>query len=133
MPLASPDDVLFNSTSVGLVILLVGAVNGFLWHWATPANFMNRRYAMSIAALGLGSLAIALSAQTQFDRAASFTVPLVVTGVVITAALTPFLARTQKGGIWIHGLLVLVAVALSIGLAGQGDQESGSLSLPPPP
>ena len=76
---------------------------------------------------------MALAAQTQFDNAVEFTVALALISVVINVVGTPFAAQSSRIGIWPYGALVVVAVVLSISLAGQGDQESGSLSLPPPP
>ena len=79
------------------------------------------------------AFAIATGAQTQFDNAVQFTVPLAVITAVIAVIGTPVVAMNERIGIWTSGLLVIVAVALSLALAGQADQESGSLSLPPPP
>ena len=63
---------------------------------------------------------------------------MAIVAVLVTAIATPFVAVNQRNGLWvgkpwISAALVVAAVALSQVLAGLGDQESGSLSLPPPP
>ena len=78
-------------------------------------------------------IAVASLAQTQFDDALSFTIPLAVTIALVTILGTPISATNDRLGIWFSGILVFVAIVLSFALAGQGDQESGSLSLPPAP
>ena len=133
LPLESPDDIIFNSASVGFSVLLMGGVNGVLWHWSLPEKWFNRRYLLTSVGLVAASLAVATGAQTQFDNAIEYTVPLALIGSVGTVVLTAFIGTRPRFGIWLQGFLVVIAVALSIGLAGQGDQESGSLSLPPPP
>jgi hypothetical protein len=133
IPLISPDDALFNSASVGFAILAMGAVNGILWNWADPERWLNRRYLLTSIALLFVALGIAGSVQTQLDNATEFTIPLAMIGVVATLILTPLLNSNEKTEIWRNGFLALIAVVVSIALAGQGDQESGSLSLPPPP
>ena len=138
LPLVSPDDILFNSASVGFAILAIGAVNGLFWHWSAVGHLLNRRYTSTSLGLLLVALAVAAAAQTQFDNAVEFTIPLALVAVLITVIATPFVAGNRRAALrfskpWVHLLLVVVAVALSLALAGQGDQESGSLSLPPPP
>ena len=132
LPLESPDDIVLNSASVGFAVLLMGGVNGILWHWSRTERWLNRRYSLTSVALVAASLAVAIGAQTQFDNAVEYTVPLALIGSIGTVVLTPYIATRPRSGTWLQGFLVVIAVATSIGLAGQGDQESGSLSLPPP-
>ncbi|MCH7983410.1 MAG: hypothetical protein J4O01_09730 [Chloroflexi bacterium] len=138
LPLKSPDDILFNTASVGIATLGIGAVNGLLWHWSAVNLPLNRRYVFTSLGLLTVALAVAAGAQTQFDSAVAFTVPLALLAVLITVVATPFVAINRRAGLWFakpwtSAVLIVVAVALSLALAGQGDQESGSLSLPPPP
>ena len=138
LPLKSPDDILFNTASVGIATLGIGAVNGLLWHWSAVNLPLNRRYVFTSLGLLTVALAVAAGAQTQFDSAVAFTVPLALLAVLITVVATPFVAANRRAVLWfakpwMSAVLIVVAVALSLALAGQGDQESGSLSLPPPP
>ena len=133
LPLKSPDDIIFNAASVGFGSLAVGVATGIVWHWSGGARLTDRRYLSGAIAVMAIALAIAAGAQTQFDNAVQFTVPVAVITAVIAVIGTPVVAMNERIGIWTSGLLVIVAVALSLALAGQADQESGSLSLPPPP
>ena len=133
LPLNSPDDILFNSASVGFMPIGFRAVCGIAWHRSGGNRFLNRRYVAASVGLSVAGLMVALAAQTQFDNAVEFTVPLCLISVVISVVGTPFAAQSSRIGNWPYGALVVVAVVLNISLAGQGDQESGSLSLPPPP
>ena len=133
LPLESPDDIILNAASVGFGALIVGAINGFLWHLASANSLLNRRYVVLSALLFVGVVAVAIFAQTQFDDPLSFTLPLALIIAALSIVGTPVIATNERIQIWLPGLLVVIAVALSIALAGQGDQESGSLSLPPAP
>jgi len=133
LPLKSPDDILFNSASVGFMSIGFGAVCGIAWHRSGSNRLLNRRYVAASLGISVAALAVALGAQTQLDNAVEFTVPLTLIAIVVSVVGTPFAARSARFGIWFYRFIVLVAVVLSISLVGQGDQESGSLSLPPPP
>jgi uncharacterized membrane protein len=133
LPLESPDDIVLNAGSVGFGALVVGAANGILWHFSASDSKFNKRYIVLSAVLFVVIIAVASLAQTQFDDAVSFTIPLAVTISLLTILGTPILATNDRLGIWFSGILVFVAIVLSFALAGQGDQESGSLSLPPAP
>jgi uncharacterized membrane protein len=133
LPLESPDDIILNAASVGFVALIVGAINGFFWHLASMKSLLDRRYLVLSGVLFVGVVAVAIFAQTQFDDPLSFTLPLALIIAALSIVGTPVIATNERIQIWLPGLLVVIAVALSIALAGQGDQESGSLSLPPAP
>jgi Na+/proline symporter len=133
LPLESPDDIVFNAASVGFAALIVGAVSGLIWHWMTSDGATSRAYIAGSVVLAIVVLVIASLAQTQFDDAVMFTVPLAIIVAVISTVGTPFAASNERLGNWSIAVFVVVAVGLSLALAGQGDQESGALSLPPPP
>jgi hypothetical protein len=78
-------------------------------------------------------LLIAVLAQMQLDDALVFTVPLALVIAICSIFLTPVFATGTKYGTLATVVLVFIAVVLSIVLAGQGDQESGTLTLPPAP
>jgi drug/metabolite transporter (DMT)-like permease len=131
LPLESPNDGLFNSASVGLTSLAVGGIIGLLWNRFPSDRKLNRRYAYSSATLLLIAVTTAGSMQMLFDDAIKFTVPLAIIVVVTCTVMTPVLAINNRTITLLHGVLVLAAVVLSISFAGHGDQESGSLLLPP--
>ena len=133
LPLESPDDIVLNAASVGFGALGLGFVSGIAWHRYGSDDMFNRRYVASSIGLLVASLAIAAAAQLQLEDALLFTVPLALISAVISIVGTPIAATNARIGNWIPGLLVILAVVLSIALAGQSDQESGSLTLPPPP
>lgn len=133
IPLESPDDIIFNSASVGFAALGYGGLTGLVWHWSKSDASVQRQYIASSFGLIVAALAVAVAAQTQFDDAVLFTVPLALISSLIPVFGTPIAARSEKFRNWNYLVVVILAVVLSIVLAGQGDQESGALSLPPVP
>jgi uncharacterized membrane protein len=133
LPLESPDDIVFNAASVGFASIVVGAATGLIWHLTNSVGLLDSRYLIGSGALLAVVVAVAVGAQTQFEDAAIFTIPLGLIAATVSIVATPFASNNQRIGIWMNGLLVIIAVGMSLALAGQGDQESGSLSLPPPP
>ena len=133
LPLESPDDIVLNAATVGFGALGVGAASGITWHKSQSEGPFSKQYLSSSIGLFMAALAIAVVAQTQFDDALIFTLPLALIVAVISIVGTPLVATNKRIGNWATGVLIVVAVALSIALSGQGDQNSGSLSLPPPP
>ena len=132
LPLHSPHDALLNTGSIVIGALAVGVATGTLWRVAPDRRGRLLRFAI-IWAIGLGAIvAVAVGAEAQIDRSVSFVIPLAVIVVMVTASLTPPLAKVSiLRAWWVTPAAVLVALSVGIGLAGQGDQESGRLELPP--
>ena len=75
---------------------------------------------------------VAIVAQTQLERSVSYIVPLAAIVFVLTGVLTILLAREDTEiPRWAVILAVAIALVIGVALAGQGDQESGELELPP--
>ena len=132
LPLHSPNDVLFGTVPVVAGSLLLGLAAGAVWTRLASGPNPRRRFALIwLAAFAASVLAMA-AVDAWLDRMLSFGAPLAaitfaVTGVfVVSAAEIPAL-RSR----WLTAIGLLIALALGLGLAGQGDQESGRLELPP--
>ena len=112
--------------------LLAGLGSGLLWHALRASPHRPLLFAASLAAvLGLVSAA-AVAGESQLARSVSYIVPLAAIVLGLTGVLTVLLLRAAWTASWRLSILaVIVAVGLGIGLAGQGDQESGRLELPP--
>ena len=144
LPLHSPSDAFFNSASVMVGALAVGLGAGVLWSFLgsslgrffghDPAGEAHRQtiFGACIAlAFGLVSV-IALIGETQLERSVSYVVPLAAVVLGITGSLTLLLLRSPQILLWrLTVLMIIAAIGIGIGLAGQGDQKSGGLELPP--
>lgn len=131
LPLESPSDAFLNSASVVIFTLLLGLIAGAVWH-AVERNPKNLVYFATVLVAGFLVISVgALAANTQVERMASFTLPLAAIAFVVVGVLTVVLAKVSLPKMWPSAAAVVVALAVGIGLAGQGDQESGDLFLPP--
>ena len=133
IPLESPDDIRLNSATVGLAALFVGTVSGGLWRLSGSVYEATRRFWLYSAMLGIVILFAAVLAESQLDDALIFTIPLAIIVAICSIFFTSVFATKAQYGNWSGIALVIVAVVLSIALAGLGDQKSGELALPPPP
>ena len=131
LPLYSPLDLVFNTLTVTLAALAVGLIAGLLWS-GTAAN-PNRvlLYGGGLAALFIIVVVIAIIGNLWLERFLSFTLPLAVIIFALCGGLTPLLQRLQPpGSRWAAAVMVIACLGLGVGLAGQGDTQSGDLSLP---
>ena len=132
LPLESPHDGLLNTASIVVIALLAAVVAGFAWKLLPGEQPRTMRFAI-LMLLGFAVVAGATAlAQTQLERAVSFGLPIAALVAVIIGGGVPLLA--DKGRAlpwWLAIAAVVIALAVGAGLAGQGDQESGELELPP--
>lgn len=132
LPLESPADTFFNSASVALGSLAVGLGAGLLLKALDGREDQETPFLIALALAFLLVCIVAIIAQTQLERAVSYIVPLAAIVFVLTGVLTILLAREDAEiPRWAVILAVVVALGIGVGLAGQGDQESGELELPP--
>ncbi|HXF50367.1 MAG TPA: YceI family protein [Dehalococcoidia bacterium] len=131
LPLESPDDLVFNTFTVTLGALLAGAVMGVLW-WALPAGRSRVPLFGALCAAGLAvSTVAAFGFEALVDGAVGFMVPLAALVFACVAVATPLLSEAPWRRSWIAApVLSAVALAVGVGLMGQGDEESGRLELP---
>ena len=135
LPLQSPDDIIFNSATVVVGSLLSGAMAGFMWRIIPQRgrNYGRKKFkflALWTIAFGV-VVALAFVGETQLDRVVSFVLPLAGIVFVVIAVLTIEIDRTFKLRWWVAVVAIVIALGIGFGLAGQGDEESGRLTLPP--
>ena len=132
LPLHSPHDALLNSASVTWGVLLLALVSGLAWRRLSHEPNAVRRFAVLMAVGFFIWVGVAFAIGTMLTRMVSFSVPLAAIAFGGIAVLTPLFARVPLASRWpVVVVALIVAAAVGIGLAGQGDQESGRLELPP--
>ena len=98
LPLHSPVDSVFNSATVAVACLVLGAIAGVLW------NRMGERPLVVngvLVVLFVLVLVVALVGNGFLDRFASFVLPLAAIAFVVCIALTPSACpRTSAGPTW---------------------------------
>lgn len=131
LPLESPDDVVFNTFTVTIGALLAGAVMGVLW-WALPAGRSRLPLFVALCVAGVAlSAAAAFAFESAVEGAVGFMVPLAALVFACLAVTTPLLLEAPWRRSWVIApVLSAVALAMGVGLMGQGDEESGRLELP---
>lgn len=132
LPLHSPHDALLNSASVVWGVLLLALASGLVYRRVHRGPNAARRFTIVMAIGFLVWVAIAFAIGTMLTRMVSFSVPLAAIAFGGIAVLAPPLARSPLASRWpIVAVALVIAAAVGVGLAGQGDQESGRLELPP--
>ena len=132
LPLHSPADVLFNAGTVTLGALATGGLAGILLDRLQQRPGGLRLFYGAWAGAFAALVLVAVAGESQLDRTVAYVVPLGAIVLGTTGALTPWLAGSGVVRRWRLVLAVVaVAMAVGVGLAGQGDQASGTLELPP--
>lgn len=132
LPLKSPDDALFNSATVAGGTVVFGVVAGAFWRLlARRPNPWVLFTAIWAAGFGVVAALTAIGESPVLEGMLPFVLSLAALAFALTGALTPWLARPLASRWWAAPAALVVALAIGIPLAGQGDQESGELALPP--
>ena len=132
LPLHSPADVLFNAGTVTVGALATGGLAGIVVGRVRRRTGGVRLFYGAWAGAFVALVLVAAVAESQLDRTVAYVVPLGAIVLGTTGALTPRLAGSRVVGSWRLVLAVVaVAMAVGVGLAGEGDQASGKLELPP--
>ena len=132
LPLHSPNDVLFGTVPIVAGSLLLGLTAGAVWTQLASGPNPRKRFALIWLAVFAVSGAAMAVVDSWLDRMLSFGAPLAaitfaLTGAFVVAARHIPILRSR----WVTAIGLLLALAVGLGLAGQGDQESGRLELPP--
>ena len=131
LPLRSPLDIAFNTLTVTVASLVVGIASGLLWKALADNPRRLLYYAGGLAAAFVVVAVVALVGNMWLERFAAFTIPLAAIVFALSGILAPMVGGISVAAV--RGLAVVLLIAsigLGIGLAGQGDTESGELSLP---
>ncbi len=131
LPLHSPLDLVFNTLTVTLASLAVGLIAGLLWTGLAANPRRPLLYGSTLASLFIIVVVIAIIGNLWLERFLSFILPLAVIVFALCGGLTPLLQRLPApGNRWAAAVMVIACLGLGVGLAGQGDTQSGDLSLP---
>ena len=131
LPLRSPLDLAFNTLTITLASLVVGMASGLLWKTLADNPRRPLYYAGGLAAAFVVVAVVALVGNMWLERFAAFTIPLAAIVFALSGILAPVVGGIS--GAAVRGLavvLLIASVGLGVGLASQGDTESGELSLP---
>ena len=131
LPLRSPLDLAFNTLTITLASLFVGIASGLLWKTLSNNPRRLQYYAGGLAAAFVVVAVVALVGNMWLERFAAFTIPLAAIVFALSGILAPVVGGIS--GAAARGLavvLLIASVGLGVGLASQGDTESGELSLP---
>ena len=132
LPLRSPLDSLFNSGSVAMAGLAAGLTAGVVWRLLANATHRSVLFAISWALAFVAVALVSVIGETQLERLVAFVLPLAAIILLLTGVLTPPMAGSSMlRRWWLAPALALLALGVGLALAGQGDQESGRLELPP--
>ena len=132
LPLEAPADTYFNSASVAVGSLVLGLGAGILLKALDSQDDPDIPYLAILALSFVVVCVFAIIAGTQLERSVTYIVPLAATVFVVTGVLTLLLDREDvQLPRWAVAGAVVLALVIGIALAGQGDQESGRLELPP--
>ena len=131
LPLRSPLDIAFNTLTVTVASLVVGIASGLLWKALADNPRRLLYYAGGLAAAFVVVAVVAVVGNMWLERFAAFTISLAAIVFALSGILAPMVGGISVAAV--RGLAVVLLIAsigLGIGLAGQGDTESGELSLP---
>ena len=133
LPLHSPNDLLFNSATVSVGAIALGIAAAAAWSRLSDTKRPTLYFSLL---LGAGLILFALTSlllDAFLERTFTFSVPPAATAVVLVGVVVPLLDRgAVVPNLWATLAALGVAAVVGFGLAGQGDEESGELSLPLP-
>ncbi len=132
LPLYSPSDLVFNSATVAVAAIVIGAAAGGTWRILSLHRRRLLRFSL-LCSVGFGVVVLAaVGGEQLLDRSISFGVPLAAIDFSLIGLFTPYLARASwTRNRWLPPVFLATAIMVGLALAGLGDQESIDLELPP--
>jgi polyisoprenoid-binding protein YceI len=133
IPFDSPDDVIYNSGTVAIGTLAFGVLAGLLWAAMESQRNRLRIYAGAAGVALVAGIVFAAVSEQLLSGAFRFMLPLELIALAIVVPLVPLLSMVGLPERWqLAGAPVSLIAGLAIGLgfAGVGDEESGKLTLP---
>ena len=132
LPLHAPSDTLFNSISVTAAALIAGLAAAAIWNATKSRDGGTRAYAVIWVSVIVAILGMSVAGETQFKRMAEFVAPLAVTVGLIAGVGVPLIDRRTTDARWPPAAVLVASLVVGAALVGQGDEQSGRLSLPAP-
>jgi len=129
LPLQSPDDIFFNSLTVGLGGAVLALVAGAAWNAVQRSQNAVRTFELAIGAGFVLVVLAALGLETQLARSFSYIAPIAAVDFGAIAILTPMLAQ-RAIPMWAGAVAVVLPLALGAALMGQRDTQTAALALP---
>ena len=130
LPLHAPSDTIFNSVSVTAAALIAGLAAATIWNATKSWDGGTRAYAVIWVAVIAATLGMAVVGGTQLERMVEFVGPLAVTVGLIAGVGVPLIDRRTTDARWLPAAALVASLAFGAALVGQGDEQSGRLSLP---
>ena len=133
LPLRSPHDSLMNAGTAAAGGIVTTSLLAVPWDVLRSRSDRPRLFAGVCAVALVRSIAAAFLAQVfaELERTVSFVSPLAAILFVTMAVVAPLVKPSWGWSAWLAGVLLVVAAVLGVVFAGDGDQRSGTLSLPP--
>lgn len=141
LPLRSPDDLVGNTASIGIISVSAAVVLGIIWARLYEFALLSRfwRFAAISLALLFATVVVALIIEPVADisNAATFVAPLAAAMLTLTTLGTPLIQTHASISALRFAVPVLAILTVAAGvvltLNEVGFNQPPSLSLPPPP
>lgn len=128
LPLRSPDDIFFNSLTVGVGATALAVVGGALW--AALGQARRRTFEAAVGGGFLLTLAAAALGESLLVGLVGYVGPLAAVAFGALGVLTPRIANRQLPALAGAGALA-VPIGLGVAFMGNVDTERQALTLPP--
>ncbi|RLT26144.1 MAG: hypothetical protein DWI48_06775 [Chloroflexi bacterium] len=129
LPLQSPDDIFFNSLTVGLGGTVLALIAGAVWNAVQRSSNAVRAFTLAMGAGFVLVVLAALGLETQMSRSFSYIAPIAAANFGAIVLLTPMLAQ-RAIPMWAGAVGVVLPLALGVALMSQHDTQTTALALP---
>ena len=139
-PLRSPDDLIANASSVGVVSIFAAVVTGMIWgRLSGEVQQRSRTFNIIVTVLLLVVVGLAWTAEYigEFTNTIRYVIPLAGIVTIFSSVFTPIFERWNRNNtlIWVAIILTIAMLVAGYWLTVNefGFTEAPSLALPPPP